>query len=127
MNKIKYALIAVVCILQISCNEYKSVPIGQHFWAFNSFSPNNSGLNETFRLIPIYGIDFQKFHLTVFDQNLQTVFTSDDINQSWDGTSKGVEVPQGTYEYQVLYTASEDSINYESYITKSSILLIREN
>jgi gliding motility-associated-like protein len=127
MNRAKYILVSLVCVLLTSCSEYKWVDVSEHFWHYNTFSPNKNGPNETFYLIPIYGVDIQEFHLTIYDQYLHSVFSTNDINQAWDGTSGGIEVPQGTYEYQILYKASEDSVNYENYSAKSSITLIRES
>lgn len=129
MNKLKVPFVFLLFTPLVACNKYENVPIEQHFWVPNTFSPNNDGLNEVFYITPAYGVDVKEFELTIFDQNLKVLhsFSDDFSDPAWDGKSNGIEAPQGVYEYQILYNASTDSVNYADYCTKSTIMLIRED
>ncbi len=125
MNKLKYFLVSLAFISLTGCYKYQQVPIHQHFWVPDAFTPNGDFMNETFYIRPVYGIDIKGYKLSIFDQNLQTLYTTDDIYDQWDGKYKGIPMPEGFYEFQILYSASEDSVNYDFYSTKSSVNLIR--
>lgn len=126
MNRLKYIFtIAVVVFLVSSCTKQTRVPIETHFWVPNSFSPGDTNYNDFFYVIPVYGVDIQEYHISIYDQNLQMVYESNDIEDAWDGKLNGNDMPEGYYEYQILYNASIDSVNYDDYITSSKINLFR--
>lgn len=126
MNKRFHILLVMIWGLSFtSCSKEKKVSIETHFWVPNSFSPNGDSIDEQFVILPSYGTDVPEFHISIYDQNLHLVFESNDINNSWDGKLQHEDAPEGYYEYQILYTASTDSVNYEDYITSSKINLMR--
>ena len=126
MNRIKIFLgIVVIAFCIIGCTKEKRVPIYQHFFAPDSFSPNGDGLNEQFRITKPTYVQLTSFHISIYDGNLQLMFESDNVITGWDGKYQGQGAPTGFYEYQILYTASEDSVNYDDYITSSKINLFR--
>lgn len=61
----------------------------------NTFSPNGDGVNDTFK-IAINGYGAFKA-LKIFNRYGKEVFSSTDINTTWDGTYLGKPVPIGTY------------------------------
>lgn len=65
----------------------------------NAFSPNGDGRNDIFRVIAGKFVNVQEFR--VYNRWGQEVFYTNDINQGWDGTFKGVPQNQGTYYYLI--------------------------
>lgn len=130
MNKFMYLIsyCAIVFVI-MGCNESKRVPVNQHFWAPNSFSPNGDGLNETFRILPIYGTHITQFRITIFNDQLKQVYLSNTFDEfqmnGWDGKFNETNLPAGFYDYQLIYTASEDSIIYEDFISTATVQLFR--
>lgn len=66
----------------------------------NSFTPNNDGLNEIFF---VYGENWYRMEVIIFDRWGKEVFYSDDPSKGWDGTlnNSGELLMQGTYAYTV--------------------------
>src|SRR5687767_3710344 len=124
MNK-KILYIIFACILLAGCTEAKRVNIGEHYCDPNTFTPNGDGLNESFNPMTRYGILFNSYHIIIFDESLQTMFESDDINESWSPGINHPNLPSGFYEYQITYNCSVDSVNYYDYITNAKVNLIR--
>lgn len=66
----------------------------------NIFTPNNDGLNETFKIK--YSDEVYSFRLTIFNRWGNEVFSSTDFNIQWDGTTNtNEECRDGTYYYQL--------------------------
>jgi gliding motility-associated-like protein len=64
----------------------------------NIFTPNHDGLNETFKIF--FNSDVTSFQLNVYNRWGNEVFTSMDLNTSWDGKSKqGSDCAEGTFYY----------------------------
>lgn len=127
MNRLKtYIGIIVLATIFAGCSQEKRVPIYEHFWAPDSFSPNDDGMNEEFRVITPPYVQLTNFHMSIYNEQLRLMFETNDIFKSWNGNYEvGMQAPAGFYEYQIIYTASTDSINYEAYVTSSKINLIR--
>ena len=70
----------------------------------NVFSPNNDGINDVLEIsVPeTFSIKIEEF--TVFDRWGNTIFTSNDINGSWNGQFGGKLVSEGVYVYQMIAT-----------------------
>ena len=66
----------------------------------NSFTPNDDGLNESFRA---YGndIELDDYTLSVFDRWGNLLFQSSNLENGWDGTHKGKPVPNGVYIWKI--------------------------
>ena len=64
----------------------------------NAFSPNNDGKNDDFKVLggPLRSIDIK-----IFNSWGSVVFTSESIDQSWDGTKNGESLPIGEYSYVI--------------------------
>jgi len=130
MNKLTYIFVIIGVLYSTGCSIEEKVPIEKHFWVPNSFSPNGDGVNETFLIYPISGTAIDEFHLKIFTSQLQEIYRSDNFPdfyvEGWNGKNAGgTEMPAGYYEYQVIYTAAEDSINFHPYVTASTINLLR--
>jgi gliding motility-associated-like protein len=71
----------------------------------NSFTPNNDGLNDVFK---VYAIGLKEFDLKVFDRWGTQVFNSNDITIGWDGTFNGKPLNAGVYIYQLRAILQND-------------------
>ncbi len=67
----------------------------------NSFSPNNDTKNDVLKATGHGIIDFQ---MNIFNRWGELISTLDDIDEYWDGRYKGLESPDGVYNWQVNYT-----------------------
>ncbi len=70
------------------------------FYIPNSFTPNNDGLNDVFK---ISGMGVQEFEMNVYDRWGKNIFSSKGVNEGWDGKINNVMAPQGTYSYIIIY------------------------
>ncbi|MEQ1675897.1 MAG: choice-of-anchor L domain-containing protein [Chitinophagaceae bacterium] len=68
---------------------------GPEIYVPSGFTPDNNGLNDVLRPIPVGIRDFHFFR--VFNRSGQLVFNTSDPRRGWDGTINGV--PQGTGSY----------------------------
>jgi len=75
----------------------------------NAFSPNNDGMNETYKAV-FYNIS--NYEMEIFDRWGEKVFTTSEPGQGWDGTVQGSESPQGIYVYKVTYLAKTGTSGY---------------
>ena len=124
MNKQRIYLFALA-VLMWGCNKAERVGPYQHFWNPTTFTPNGDGLNDSYNPIPHAELLFTDYHIIIFDDNLQTVFESDNKTEHWFPSLTNPDLPTGFYEFQITYTCSEDSVNYYDYITSSKVNLIR--
>jgi gliding motility-associated-like protein len=69
----------------------------------NSFTPNNDGKNDIFR---VYGEDIVDFKMIIYSRWGQTVYTSYDIENGWDGRTGLSEriIQQDTFIYHIEAT-----------------------
>lgn len=69
----------------------------------NAFFINGNGVNETFGL---GGITTAVTDMTmqIYNRWGELIYETHDVNDKWDGTYKGVDVPQGVYLYKFKYT-----------------------
>ena len=67
----------------------------------DSFSPNNDGHNDFFR---VYGNCIMTFNLRVYDRWGEMVFDTDKAQNGWDGTFRDKELNSGVYVYKVNIT-----------------------
>jgi gliding motility-associated-like protein len=74
----------------------------------NSFTPNGDGLNDVFK---IYGNSLLAIKMDIFDRWGKLLFTSDNIEQCWDGTYKNVPCDLGVYNYKITYKGVDNKVN----------------
>jgi len=87
----------------------------------NAFTPNRDGLNDLFRMVGIPPENITEFHFQIFNRWGEVVFSTRDIEESWDGTSAGRECPEGVYVWAVYYKEN----NRHTVTNKGTIQLIR--
>lgn len=85
----------------------------------NAFTPNDDGRNDKFRVIGAG--NYKQFKLLIFNKWGGIIYSTTDINNSWDGRFKGELQPTGPYVYYVeIRTASNKKIS-----KKGTIMLLR--
>ncbi|MFO7791004.1 MAG: PKD domain-containing protein [Bacteroidales bacterium] len=85
-----------------------------------AFSPNNDGVNETFRII-VTGFDLESYHLEIYNRWGEQVFVTDDYSEAWDGTYKEEESPEGVYTWYLEF----DDFYGNTYKESGKVTLIR--
>ncbi len=103
------SLDSITVTIDIACDEL-FVP--------TAFSPNEDGQNDVFK---IWGDCIKKMKITIYDRWGETVFTSDNIQQTWDGKYKGTEQNSAVFYYTFIATLK----NNEEIIKKGNITLIK--
>jgi gliding motility-associated-like protein len=84
----------------------------------NAFTPNQDGLNDTFQPKALF---IREFKMTVYTRNGRQLFSTEDINQGWDGTFGQEPLPPDTY----IYTAEAADFSGERISTRGTFVLIR--
>ena len=65
----------------------------------NSFTPNNDGLNDTFKPIVPY---YKTATLQIFNRWGDLILNTNNIEQGWDGKIKGANAPNDVYVYKLF-------------------------
>ncbi|MCB9261521.1 MAG: gliding motility-associated C-terminal domain-containing protein [Flavobacteriales bacterium] len=86
----------------------------------NVFSPNQKG-QEANNYFYVYGNHVSDFHIQIFNRWGNEVFSSDDINQAWDGKVNGVYCETGVFGYQIQATSTSG----DQYKLAGTLLLLR--
>ena len=73
------------------------------FFIPNAFTPNGDGLNDTFE--PKMS-NIETYKIMIFNRWGELIFEGNDPRFIWDGTYKGVVVPDGTYTYKIDLTTN---------------------
>ncbi|MEO6832133.1 MAG: gliding motility-associated C-terminal domain-containing protein, partial [Chitinophagaceae bacterium] len=85
----------------------------------SAFTPNGDGKNDFFKIV---NPSFQRItEFRVFNRWGQEVFSTNDINQGWDGKWKGIDQPMGTYEYLIRLA----NVDGKAEVYKGDVTLIR--
>lgn len=87
------------------------------FTVYNSFSPNNDGVNDTWIIDDIE--NYTSCTVTIFNRNGNTIYESKSYIMPWDGTYKSKKVPDATYYYLI------DLHGDGSELLKGNITIIR--
>ena len=70
----------------------------------NAFTPNGDGHNDLFI---VSGGFFRDYQLDIFNRWGQLIFSSQSLDNSWDGTFKGRPVQEGVYVFRLQATDEE--------------------
>lgn len=94
----------------------KSVIINDDLLWFipNSFSPNQDGINDVWK--PIAGtLDIENYKLSIYNRWGQNVFTTNNIDEGWNGSMQGdgYYVEPGVYTYLIKITSSTTKERHE--------------
>ena len=85
---------------EVSDTGYISLCNGRIFMP-NAFTPNQDGLNETFK--PITSDPSVEYHMMIFDRWGKMIFETYDIHEGWDGNIDGEACPAGNYVWRIDY------------------------
>lgn len=85
----------------------------------DAFSPNYDGLHDD---LEVFGHGIHEFEIKIFNRWGEVIFISTKMNNRWDGTYRGEEMPVGTYPWVIHYKGGEN----EAIQTKrGSVTLVR--
>lgn len=105
------------------CESYDTLQVkiykGPDIYVPGAFTPNNDGLNDLFRAIPV-GINQFEF-LAVYDRYGQLIFKTSNSQEGWDGTINGAAQQTGTY----VWMAAGTDFNGKRIVKKGSVVLLR--
>ncbi|MDP4282607.1 MAG: gliding motility-associated C-terminal domain-containing protein [Bacteroidota bacterium] len=87
----------------------------------NAFRPGGNPPNNRFRITGVSAEDITDFQLQIFNRWGQIVFSTTDISQSWDGTMKNQDCPEGEYIWAISYRNSHK----KKVTNKGTVLLLR--
>jgi gliding motility-associated-like protein len=84
-----------------------------------AFTPNGDNLNDIFNVFGQYVVAFE---MQIFNRWGEMLFSTTDINEGWDGTYKGNEMPEGTYTFIAKITDRTG----RTFKRSGSVLLLRK-
>jgi gliding motility-associated-like protein len=87
----------------------------------NAFTPNGDGLNDKFRILGIPIENITEYNFRIFNRWGQMVFDTNNIEDAWDGTSKGQMCPAGEYVWEIFYRDS----NKIKVTNRGTLMLLR--
>ncbi len=90
----------------------------------NAFSPDNDGINDTFRPFLPAGIQINSYRFAVFDRWGNQVFETSNPDDSWDGTARGQQLPQGVFVYFLELDFVDDD-GADEIIESGDVMLIK--
>ena len=77
----------------------------------NAFTPNEDGLNDTFKpVFSEYGINQACYRLEIFDRWGQMLFSSLEQAKGWDGSVKGELCKEGSYVWKIRYCSLDGRV-----------------
>jgi gliding motility-associated-like protein len=100
--------VQLTAINQFGCRDSITKPITIDFFRTdfipNSFSPNGDNINDRFKPI-ITGLVDSTFEMVVFNMWGEEVYSTKDIDSSWDGKSaaSGKMLQDGVYVYKIYF------------------------
>ena len=77
-----------------------NVRICPSLWVPSAFTPDGDGLNDVFK---VEGESLDEFELQVFNRWGQLVFSTQDLQQGWNGLFQGELSAQGVYSWKVFF------------------------
>ncbi len=83
-----------------------------------AFSPDGDGINDVFL---VRGNGIKEYRINIFNQWGVNVFSSSDIQEHWNGTSKGVKVQPGLYVYRIYFKDENNEVTE----TTGSIFIVK--
>ena len=93
-------LISVVFILLISNCKKDTSSVDSQIFVPTAFTPNGDKKNDSF---VVKGSNLVYFSINIYDKNNNLVFSSTDINISWDGNYNGKPAPADNYTWIIEY------------------------
>jgi gliding motility-associated-like protein len=93
--------------------------VGPELYVPTAFSPNNDGLNDRFKVVPVGIRSFG--YLAVYNRWGQLMYRTTNYNEGWDGTFKGIKQAAGTFVFVV------EAVDYKGkkLFRKGTVTLLR--
>lgn len=104
-----------VVVTKKGCKEEKTIRINvdnvncgePNIFVPNAFTPNNDGNND---ILKVRGRWISKLQFVVYNRWGQEMFSSNDVNNGWNGIYKGNEVAPDVYNYFLQVTCLDNKI-----------------
>jgi len=93
-------------------------------YAPTAFSPNGDGVNDEFLIGIPPNMQVLSYEMNVFDRWGNRIFTSENINEGWNGLTEGEDLPVGVYIYSIRIRYRDDYREDEE-IFSGDVLLIK--
>jgi len=87
----------------------------------NAFTPNGDLLNDTWKP-SISGIDKDNYHLNIYDRWGKVMFTTNDINEGWNGKYNEKPCPEAVYVYMIDYNTKPTN---EHKVIRGAVTLVK--
>lgn len=87
----------------------------------SAFTPNGDGVNDLF--VPVIsGHNAQSYKLRIFNRWGNEIYTTEELNNGWDGTYKGAQSPEGIYTWKIV---AKSRFGVERIIQTGMVTLLR--
>lgn len=107
---------------QITDNVFIKNDCPAQIWLPNSFTPDQDGNNEVFR---IQGRGVESVELLVFNRWGELIWTGNSVGDFWDGTYNGFPVQQDVYVYKLTYSYMNSNERTEEKSRVGRVAIIR--
>ncbi len=89
----------------------------------NAFTPNGDNIDEAFG--PVANCELKAYSLVIFDRWGMEVFSTENPNAKWDGTSYGKWLANGVYSYVIKFNFEKRGAKIEYEVTYGDVTLMR--
>ena len=82
-------------------------------WAPNIITPaSDNEANRVFKVVATTPVS--DFRIHIYNRGGRLLFRSNDIDQPWDATSKGIDMPQGAYVWVATFRSADGASHREA-------------
>lgn len=100
-------VIRLIATSDLGCSDttYRAIEVMEEFYIYvpNAFTPNGDSHNHTFKVSTVNIVDFD---IKIFNRWGERIFDSTDQRFEWDGTYKGLMVPNDVYVWVIDYVST---------------------
>ncbi|MBP7184804.1 MAG: gliding motility-associated C-terminal domain-containing protein [Saprospiraceae bacterium] len=86
-----------------------------------AFTPDGDGVNDYF--FPVYDCYVTSFTMNIFNRWGEKIFSTNDVNEKWDGRKNGKELPSDAYVCSLSYSGFSMNKPFTKTIAHSVILI----
>jgi gliding motility-associated-like protein len=76
------------------------------YYVPNTFTPDGDGNNDEFKPVVESGMDPHYYHFWIYNRWGETVFESEDIEEGWNGSFRGLVAQDGTYTWKIEFKST---------------------
>lgn len=121
MKRISTYLLLAAAALAIQASH---PPVTCKVYLPNAFSPNDDGINDTFKAE--FGVcKPSTFEMKIFNRWGRMVYSTESIDESWDGKAKGDKLPSDLYAYYIKFSYESENSGTETEIVSGEVSLLR--